>query len=144
MRGDSPLLRFVKLFNEGKHWESHEVLEDPWREGRSPFYHGLILFASAYVHRGRENLHGVDAQMRKALEALEELPLSYLGIDVGAIRAEARRVRRVVEEERRRRDREGGEDRAWIERVVPPRLEVAPERVSGEEPEASEIRRSPP
>ncbi len=41
---------FVELFNQEAFWESHEVLEGPWRETRSDFYHGLILYASAFVH----------------------------------------------------------------------------------------------
>lgn len=142
MRIPAPLLRFVELFNRGEHWESHEVLEGPWREGRSSFYHGLILFASAYVHRDRGNLHGVDAQMRKALDAFDGTPGAYLGLDVQAIQREARRVRRIVAEERRWRDQEVDEGRDWLERVAPPRLEVDPGRVRGDEPEAAGIRRS--
>jgi hypothetical protein len=45
-----PLVDFVARFNAREFWESHEVLEIPWRTGRSEFYHGLILYASAFVH----------------------------------------------------------------------------------------------
>ena len=31
----------VELFNQEAFWESHEVLEGPWRETGSDFYHGV-------------------------------------------------------------------------------------------------------
>ena len=73
---------FVARFNAEEFWESHEVLERPWREGRSDFYKGLILFASAYVHVQRENPRGVEAQMRKAERHLDRYRPAYLGLNV--------------------------------------------------------------
>lgn len=125
----SPLVRFAELFREGRYWDSHEVLEDPWRETGSRFYHGLILLASAWVHVGRENAHGIDAQLRKALTALEGLPPAYLGVDVEGLRRAARRGRRRVAE---RRDEP---PTRWIEVVPPPALELDPSRVIGDEEE---------
>ncbi len=76
------LTEFVRLFNSGAYWESHEVLEAPWREDRSDFYHGLILLASALVHRRRSNDHGVLAQLDKAEPILRCFRPHYLGIDI--------------------------------------------------------------
>lgn len=84
------LAEFVLLFNAGEFWESHEVLEGPWRASRSPFYHGLILLASAWVHVQRMNPHGVRAQLEKARRAFEPrrhdlasgAPRGYLGLDL--------------------------------------------------------------
>ncbi len=76
------LTEFVRLFNSGAYWESHEVLEAPWRENRSDFYHGLILLASALVHRQRSNDHGVLAQLDKAEPILRGFRPHYLGIDI--------------------------------------------------------------
>jgi hypothetical protein len=114
-----PLGAFVTLFNAGAFWESHEVLEGPWRESRSGFYHGMILFASAFVHVQRRNAHGVGAQFRKARLALQEYAPAYLGIDVDALLARCR----------------GIPDETWSAWDVP-ELDLAPHRVRGDEIEA--------
>ncbi len=123
------LVRFAELFEEGRYWDSHEVLEGPWRTSGSPFYHGLILLASAWVHVGRENAHGIDAQLRKALDALEGVPGAYLGVDVEALRRAGRRGRQVVAEHRER------PPRRWRERIPPPALTLSAERLRGDERE---------
>lgn len=125
----APFRRFVDLFNRGEFWESHEALEGPWRENGSEFYHGLILFASAYVHVRRANAHGIDAQFRKAANALEAYRPAYHGIDVDALLECARRGRAVVAE---RREDDGV---VWSELVPPVRLEPRAELVRGTEPE---------
>ena len=76
------LEEFVRLFNEEAFWDSHEVLEEPWRETGSEFYHGLILYASALVHVQRGNPHGIRAQFAKAGRCLQPFRPSYLGIDL--------------------------------------------------------------
>jgi len=104
------------------------MLEGPWREGRSEFYHGLILYASAFVHVQRNNAHGIQAQCRKAERVLAPYEPHYLGIDVEAVRREARRLRR-------RMDHEGGGSGPWKERIALPRLKLDVEKVRGDEPE---------
>ena len=69
----------MELFNQEAFWESHEVLEGPWRETGSDFYHGLILYASAFVHVQRGNPHGIGAQLVKAERFLQEFRPAYLG-----------------------------------------------------------------
>jgi predicted metal-dependent hydrolase len=88
-----PLVDFVARFNAREFWESHEVLEIPWRTGRSEFYHGLILYASAFVHAQRDNRRGVQAQLAKATRRLAPYRPVYLGLNVDAILAEAERYR---------------------------------------------------
>lgn len=85
------------MFNRSEFWESHEVLEAPWRQHRSGFYKGLILLASAYVHVQRGNPRGIAAQMRKAGEALVPYQPAYLGFDVTALVRIARAARARVE-----------------------------------------------
>jgi len=114
------LSRFVALFNAGRFWDSHEVLEEPWRANRSDFYQGLILFASAYVHAERGNTHGTTAQMRKVLQRFAPYPPAYLGVDVERIRAEAGRALEAV---------------SRGQAIGPPALDLDPARCSGEEPE---------
>jgi len=80
---------FARLFNEEAFWDSHEALEDAWRESRSEFYHGLILYASALVHVQWANAHGVQAQFAKAARCLKPFRPTYLGVDVELLLAYA-------------------------------------------------------
>lgn len=119
--------RFVELFNAGEFWESHEVLEGPWRTGRSGFYHGMILLASAHVHVQRGNPRGVAAQMRKAIRALEPFRPRWMGMDVDALLAHARSAIAAAE---------ASGDAESLRRAVPaPRLAPHPALVRGDEPE---------
>lgn len=79
------LLEFIHLFNARRFWESHEVLEQPWRRNKSDFYQGLIIFASGYVHAQRGNPMGVRKQMAKVFGKLEKYRPYYMGIDVEAV-----------------------------------------------------------
>ena len=129
----------MEVFNEGAFWESHEILEGPWRAGGSRFYHGLILFASAFVHVERDNPHGIRAQLAKAEEALEPYAPHYLGVDVGDLLERCRRGRRAVGEREGESEEggvEGGEGwEGWRAVVPPPRLVLDPARLRGDEPE---------
>jgi hypothetical protein len=120
---------FLELHRRGEHWESHEVLEGPWRATGSSFYQGLILYASAWVHWKRGNAHGVEAQLGKTLDRLEGYPDSYLGIDVEAVRIHCREVRGLV-----RSDVDRGSSE-WPGHVAPEPLRVEALRIRGDEPE---------
>ena len=127
----APLADYLDLFNRGEYWESHEVLEGPWRENGSEFYHALILFASAFVHVQRGNRHGIAAQLGKAEPLLERRRPHYLGLDVEALLAHAAICRHLVAE-----NREAPDD-AWPVLIPFPRIEFDPARVRGDEPELS-------
>lgn len=90
-------LRFVELFNAGSYWESHEVLETPWRANRSPFYKGMIIYASAFVHGQRGNPRGVRKQLMKAEKYLAGYLPHYLGVHVEGRLLHARRCRILVD-----------------------------------------------
>ncbi len=87
------LQRFVASFNAGRYFESHEVLEQAWVKIRSPFYKGLIIYTSAFVHLQRGNFRGVVKQMGKVPRYLSAFQPGYLGIDVAAILTHAAQVR---------------------------------------------------
>ena len=110
---------FLERFAAGQFWEAHEVLEDDWRASRSGFYKGLILLASAYVHAGRGNAHGVGAQLRKTARELEPFAPFYLGQDVDALLALARRGPPLA---------------------APPDLTPIAERFRGDEPELLSVK----
>ena len=120
---------FLELFNRQRFWDSHEVLEGPWRESGSEFYHALILYASAFVHVHRGNRHGIAAQLGKAMPLLETRRPHYLGLDVDALLEHAMVCRHIVAE-----NREAPPD-AWHVLIPTPRLRYQPELVRGDEPE---------
>ncbi len=90
------LSRFRAVFEGGRYWESHEWLEASWREDPNPLRHGLILYASAYVHLLRDNAHGVLAQLAKARREFEALPDSIDRVDVAALLRDIDRLRMEV------------------------------------------------
>lgn len=118
------LTAYLALFARGEYWESHEVLEGPWRDLDSAFYQGLILYASAWVHWKRSNAHGVDAQLRKTLERLDGYPDHYLGLDVGAIRSHCAEVRARVQA-----------GAGWRDAVEPLELSLRTDQLRGDEVE---------
>lgn len=129
-----PLVRFAELFNRHDFWDSHEALEDAWRELDSDFFQGLILFASAFVHVQRGNRHGITAQLDKAEDRLRAHGSNYLGVDVAALLAHAETCREIV-----RANPDAGRD-DW-QRLIPfPKIMLDPARVRGDEPEATAAR----
>lgn len=126
---DERYARFLELFNQGSFWDSHEALEDAWRENGSEFYHALILYASAFVHVRRANRHGIAAQIAKAEPLLEARRPAYLGLDTDEMVRHGHVVRHIVAE-----NRDAPED-AWDVLVPIPRLTFDPRRVRGDEPE---------
>lgn len=136
-----PLVRFVELFNARCYWHAHEALEEVWRAARSDFYHGLILFASAFVHALRGNPRGVIRQLDKVPRYLARYPDAYLGLSVREILEHARQVRDEVA-------RAGMPEGDPLRAVIPwPVLRLDPARCSGTEPElgpGGEPRARPP
>ncbi len=126
---DPALFRFLDLFNEGRYWDSHEALEQPWRSTRSELYHALILFASAFVHVGRGNPHGITAQLAKAEPILETLRPRYLGLDIDAILQHSAACRQIVA------DHPNAQPHTWPHLTSAPTLTFDPALVRGTEPE---------
>ncbi|HEX6970836.1 MAG TPA: DUF309 domain-containing protein [Limnochordia bacterium] len=121
------LLEFIERFNRGEYWESHEVLEAPWRIHRSDFYQGLILLASAYVHAQRGNAAGIAKQMAKAHRRLAPYRPHYLGIDVDELLCIAERAMQLA-----------AHTTPGTSQAVPSvRLTIRPELVRGDEEELS-------
>lgn len=124
-------LHFVRLFNARKYWESHEVLEGPWRANKSPFFKGMIIYASAFVHAQRGNPRGVLKQLRKAERYLESYRPYYMGVDVDRIMAHSKVCLALVSVP------EPPQGKA-LEQVIPfDRLTLDVARVRGDEPELS-------
>lgn len=69
--------RGVELFNDGKFFECHEVLEVVWLKAEGDereFLHALIQAAAALHHFQRGNLKGARSVGRRAIQKLVKLP----------------------------------------------------------------------
>jgi predicted metal-dependent hydrolase len=87
-------LEGVRLFNEGRYWDSHEAWETVWRARPkgSPehrFYQGLIQLAAGFLHRERGRAAAALRCYRSGMAKLEGLPDVFLGLDLAALRRTA-------------------------------------------------------
>ena len=74
----------INFFNAGRYFDAHEAWEDLWRESGGPlrlFYQGLVQAAVGMHHLSQGNLNGAQAQLRKALEKLQQYPETFCRID---------------------------------------------------------------
>ena len=84
-----------RLFNEGKYWHVHEVLEELWlvRQGKEKeLLQGLILVAASLVHAGNHKLEVTWPMLTRALAKLDDQPEDYYGWDVRRFREHFARV----------------------------------------------------
>ncbi len=83
----------VTQFNRGQFFECHDTLEEAWQATRGPardFLQGLIQVAVGFYHLDAGNLRGSESQFEKGLARLEPYGEGYLGVDLGALRRDAR------------------------------------------------------
>lgn len=78
----------VRLFNEGRFFEAHEVWEELWTPTRGPerlFLQSIIHLAVGLYHTQQRNREGAVRQLRKGLKKLAGyLPEAY-GLDTLAL-----------------------------------------------------------
>ena len=75
----------IRLFNEGKFFDAHEVLEDVWRAApakQKKFLQGLIQLAVALHHHSRGNKVGALSLLKRAARNLTAEPRECRGIRV--------------------------------------------------------------
>lgn len=138
------LLVYIDMFNNGRFFESHEVLEGAWLENSSDFYQGLIIYAAAYVKRDWGNPRGVVRNFNKALNYLRKYRPAYLGLDVAFLVDHAEKcLAALAHAHPAAGDAAGGaagdgagDPAATLQRLVPSvRLEPAAHLIQGNEPE---------
>jgi uncharacterized protein len=79
------LARGIELFNRGKFFDAHEVLEDVWRAApiaQKKFFQGLVQVAVAFHHYSTGNRVGMRSVMARAASNLTEGKASFRGIRV--------------------------------------------------------------
>ena len=92
MTGDSDLDDFahgIELFNAGRYFESHEVLEQVWLRANGAsktILQGLIQAAAVLVHLKRGNLIGARSLLSKSQTNLAAAPDQFMGIALAGFR----------------------------------------------------------
>jgi len=97
----------VRLFNEGRYFECHDVLEELWTETfgeERSFYQGLIQAAVAMFHLENNNLGGAARMFEAACAKLRAYPPRYRGIDLRRFLEDLDRCRAWLREVRCERD----------------------------------------
>ena len=87
-------LEGIKLFNEERFWECHEVLEQIWHPAKGAereIIQGLILTAAALVHHQKSEDDVCLRMLKKALERLGSRQ-AYEGIDLKRVRQNIERI----------------------------------------------------
>lgn len=93
---DDTLIRHLRagiaIYNAGEYHAAHDAWEDHWlaldRDTLDErFLHGLIQFTAAVYHGHNANWEGLRGLAESAGEYLADLPATYRGVDVDAVRA---------------------------------------------------------
>ena len=83
MVSDDDFIRGIELFNAGRYFESHELLEKVWLrtegEGKA-ILQGLIQATAALLHLERGNLIGARSLILKSVKNLASAPDQFRGI----------------------------------------------------------------
>jgi predicted metal-dependent hydrolase len=83
------LRRGIDLFNAGRFYEAHEVLEDVWRESigqRKQFLQGLVQLAVGFHHYTTDNVIGAQSVLKRGISNLAVYPDECEGINIRALR----------------------------------------------------------
>lgn len=93
------LVEGVRLFNQGRWFEAHEVLEDAWRAEPTELrllYQGLLQVGVGLHHAARGNLRGALNLLDRGMERLQQFRPQCLGLDVEGLLRDAAEARRAL------------------------------------------------
>ncbi len=79
----------LSLFNEERHWESHEALEIAWRRFTGPekdVLQGIILIAAALVHLQKDEHDVALSVLRRGYEKLAAGQGTHFGVDISGLK----------------------------------------------------------
>ena len=85
---------YAACWNEAKFFEAHETLEPRWIRERDPGLQALIQLAAALHHLARANLRGARTMIERCLKRFEAAGSAPCSVDLKAMEAYARRVKR--------------------------------------------------
>ena|SRR5690554_4866944 len=76
-------LEFIRLFNEGRYFESHEALTEAWSNNRANrFYKALIQLAGALQHWEEASYYWSENLFRGARDLLMAYRPHHAGLDI--------------------------------------------------------------
>jgi len=89
---DEHLRAGIAIYNAGEFHAAHDAWEAHWldlKEGTDDeqFLHGLIQFTAAVYHARNRNWSGATGLAASAVEYLADLPATYRGVDLHAVRS---------------------------------------------------------
>ncbi len=93
------LLEGIRLFNQARWFEAHEVLEDAWVAERSPLrllYQGILQVGVGLHHARNGNLRGGLALLDRGMHRLAAFEPERLGVDVARLVRDAAAARRAL------------------------------------------------
>lgn len=96
---DPRYLAGLRLYHQGRYWDSHEAWEEIWRESGGAVRHflqGLIQVDAAVIHTQRGHWGGVANLLARSLGHLEQCPDHLLGMDVARLREQLRAYRAEI------------------------------------------------
>jgi uncharacterized protein len=90
----------IRLFNDGRFFECHEVLEEIWTLEHGPrrlFFQAVIHIAVGFYHCQRGNSAGARGQLGKALRKLGPYLPCYEGIDTARLHEDVLALIELIE-----------------------------------------------
>jgi predicted metal-dependent hydrolase len=85
----------MELFNQGRYFEAHEVLEAAWRAESGPvrdLYRGILQVGVVYLHITRFNYPGALKVYQRCRKWLEPWPETCRGVEIGQLRQDLESV----------------------------------------------------
>ncbi len=112
------VIRGLELFNQGKYFDAHEVLEEAWREEHGAvreLYRGILQISVAYYHLLHGNYIGAVKMFQRSHTWLDPFPDHCCGIDLARFRQDFEQVEAQLE--RLGPDQLRLFDRAWLKPI---------------------------
>ena len=78
----------IRLFNAGKYYECHEVLETLWRDERDPIrylYQGILQIGVGLHHLRNGNYRGATLLLHDGIDKTRRFTPACMGIDTAAL-----------------------------------------------------------
>ncbi len=91
----------IALFNAGEYYKQHDALEALWAATESPvreLYRAILQIGIAYYHVEGGNWRGALKMLDRGLRWADWVPEECQGVNVAALRENARRLRRTIAE----------------------------------------------
>lgn len=90
----------LRLFNEKRFFETHEELEEAWRDEQGyirELYRGILQLAVVYLHITRGNYDGAVKVHERCVKWLKDVPDICRGIHVSKLRSDLEEVIKEVQ-----------------------------------------------